>query len=207
MALAETIIPSHLVTLWNPIPENIIDPNMSPDEIIVTVVGLVLSTIVEIIAALALIFIIIGGFLYMLAGGEQKKMESAKKIVLNSVIGLALAIGAAIILSELAVALGGAGSASTLDSSFTITENVKDLMNLSDDGAEKVVTNIINLLLSVLAMLGVLGITIGSIMYFTSAGNEDRAETGKKTLIYSIIGLAVAIGSQVIVKQIASLLE
>lgn len=40
-------------------------------------------------------------------------------------------------------------------------------------------------------------------MYMTSAGDEDRMDTGKKIVQYSIIGIAIALGSLVLVTQLA----
>ena len=47
---------------------------------------------------------------------------------------------------------------------------------------------------------------VGGVMYLTSAGDEDRIDTAKKIILYSIIGIAVSLAALVIVRQIAALL-
>jgi uncharacterized membrane protein len=44
------------------------------------------------IGVISIIFIIIGGIRYAISGGDEKKVESAKKTLLYAVIGLAVAI-------------------------------------------------------------------------------------------------------------------
>ena len=58
---------------------------------------------------------------------------------------------------------------------------------------------IIQQLLKVVGILALAFIIIGGFQYITSAGNEEQAETGKKTLTNAIIGLVIAILSYTIV--------
>ena len=60
------------------------------------------------------------------------------------------------------------------------------------------------LLLGLAFGLAVLFLIIGGFYYITSAGNEEQAEKGRKTLINSIIGLVVIILSYTIVRIVAS---
>ncbi|MEO8065892.1 MAG: pilin [Candidatus Doudnabacteria bacterium] len=61
---------------------------------------------------------------------------------------------------------------------------------------------LINLGLSVAGLVAVAFIIIGGFQYMTSAGNEELAEAGKKTLINAIIGLVIIILSFIIVSVI-----
>jgi len=46
-------------------------------------------------------------------------------------------------------------------------------------------------------VLGIIGVVMiamfvyGGVMYATSAGNEDRIETGKKVMVYTIVGVII----------------
>lgn len=60
----------------------------------------------------------------------------------------------------------------------------------------------INIGLSIAGLVAVLFIIYGGFQYMTSAGNEERAETGRRTLVNAIIGLVVIILSYVIVSVI-----
>ena len=189
--------------LYNPIPN--IDMSKPPAEIAVSIIGLIIGGIIQIVAGLALIFIVIGGIMYMISGASENMLTLSKSMVYNAIIGLALAAGAAVLISEVAVALGADDP--LLGNTFAMSDNLRDIFNRGEDSVNSIIKNIIDLLLSLLAMFGIIGIVIGSIWYMTSAGNDEKMETGKKTVIYSIIGLAIAMGSLVIVQQIANLIE
>lgn len=66
----------------------------------------------------------------------------------------------------------------------------------------KLIVGVIKFLLAILLALTVLMIVIGGFMFVTSAGNEDRAKSGRKTITYAIIGLIVVILSWMIVNVV-----
>lgn len=59
----------------------------------------VLTAIFMIIGALATLFIIIGGFRYIVSGANPEQVERAKKTIIYSVIGLAVAVFASMIIN------------------------------------------------------------------------------------------------------------
>ncbi len=61
------------------------------------------------------------------------------------------------------------------------------------------IIRIINIMLSIAAIIAVLFIIIGGFRYITSSGNEEQAEKGRGTLINAIIGLVIIILAYVIV--------
>ncbi len=69
------------------------------------------------------------------------------------------------------------------------------------------IINITNYLLMFSGTITVLFVVIGGFWYLTSAGNEEQAEKGKKTLINSVIGLVVIILSAAIVRIVAGTLS
>ncbi|MFA5777570.1 MAG: hypothetical protein WC906_03970 [Parcubacteria group bacterium] len=69
-----------------------------------------------------------------------------------------------------------------------------------------IVTNLMNWLLIIIGIVGVIGFAIAGILYLTAAGDEDRIKTAKSAMIYSIIGVIVAILGVVILKAAASFL-
>lgn len=73
-----------------------------------------------------------------------------------------------------------------------------------DDNAGQMVVNIVNMLLFVLGVVGVIVIIIGGFMYVTSAGDANRAKTGKDTIMYAVIGLIVALMAFAIVNWVAT---
>jgi hypothetical protein len=76
----------------------------------------------------------------------------------------------------------------------------------SDGDFNNIFTNIINTILYIVGFAAVAMIIIGGIMYTTSAGDEKRTTQGKKIVIGSLIGLAIAILAYVIVNFVIRVL-
>ena len=72
---------------------------------------------------------------------------------------------------------------STLDSSLGTNDPVT------------VLTGIINIFLSVLALIAVILIIVGGFQWMTARGNEEKVASAKKTLMAAVIGLVIIIGS------------
>ena len=72
--------------------------------------------------------------------------------------------------------------------------------------AGEIFTYILNLLFGFTGAVAVIFIIIGGFWFMTSAGNEERAEKGRKTLINSIIGLVVIILAATIVRIVVNTL-
>ena len=150
----------------------------------------ILMTLRGIIVILALVFLIIGAVLYILSAGNEERMKTAKNCILAAMIGLAIGIAAPSFLKEIGNVLGWNGVA---------VGPAANALTLS-----QIARNVLNFLLSIVGILGIIMLVIGGIMYLTAAGSEDRVETGKKIVIYAIIGILVALASLVIVSQIAA---
>ena len=74
--------------------------------------------------------------------------------------------------------------------------------NASRTDANNFVKNIVNLLLWLVGVLAVLMIVWSGVMYITSSGNSQKVGTAKNTLLYSVIGLLVAVLAGWIVNQV-----
>ncbi|MGK2849079.1 MAG: hypothetical protein ACSLEX_03360 [Minisyncoccota bacterium] len=154
------------------------------------VLGSVLGTIQAIIVVLSLVFIVIGAVLYITSAGNDKRMETAKSAITASMIGLALGLAAPSFLKEIGMVLGwGEVDGSAVGGARTLSE---------------IAMSVLQFLLSVVGVLAIIMMVVGGIIYLTSAGDDSRIETGKKIVLYSVIGIAVALASLVIVTQIAT---
>lgn len=60
----------------------------------------ILSFLLSIIGVLAIIAIVISGLLYLTAAGNPKQIEVAKKLLFYSIIGIIVAFGALVIVSQ-----------------------------------------------------------------------------------------------------------
>jgi hypothetical protein len=82
---------------------------------------------------------------------------------------------------------------------------VKDLPEFCT--ADSIILQAINILLAASGVVTVLFLMLGGFWYLASAGNEETAEKGKKTLINSVIGLTLVILSFAIVRIVGSTLQ
>ncbi len=78
---------------------------------------------------------------------------------------------------------------------------------LSERPVLEVVTNFANWLLAIFGFIAILGFVISGIQYLTSAGDESQAETAKRNMKYSIIGVIVALSGWVVVQFVDGLLK
>jgi len=72
------------------------------------------------------------------------------------------------------------------------------------DTVGPLIQTVINILLYILGMIAVVMIVIGGIRYTTSNGDSGAIKSAKDTILYSVIGLIVAILSYTIVNFVVS---
>lgn len=76
--------------------------------------------------------------------------------------------------------------------------------NTRDNTVDKTLENIVNFLLWVVGILAVIMIIVGAIKYAASGGDSNKLTSAKNTLLYSVIGLVVALLSFGIVNFVMS---
>lgn len=145
----------------------------------------IMSYLRGIAGTIAVIFIIIGGIMYMVSGGSKETTERAKKTLICAIAGLAIVLAAPLFYQEIKAILGGGNPGSAL---------------------QQVLGNVLKLLLSIVGFLAIISIVVGAIWMFTAVGDEEKYELGKKTATYSIIGLVIALASLIIAQQVTSLI-
>lgn len=74
------------------------------------------------------------------------------------------------------------------------------------DTATNIILRVIQILLAVAGLVAVIFLIVGGFRYITAGGNEETAETAKKTIVNAIIGVVVVILAFVIVRVIANAL-
>ena len=77
--------------------------------------------------------------------------------------------------------------------------------NLKDTPVGDVLTTILNWLLSIVGIGGVIGFVVAGIMYLTAAGDEKKIGTAKTVMLYSIVGVVVAVIGLIAVAAIADI--
>lgn len=73
---------------------------------------------------------------------------------------------------------------------------------LSDKPVLDIAKNLMNWLLAIFGFIAIIGFVISGVQYLTSAGDEGQADTAKRNMKYSIIGVIVALSGWVIIQAI-----
>jgi len=146
----------------------------------------VMGAIQKIIVVLAMVFIMIGAVMILTSAGNSGMVEQGKKAVTMALVGLALGVAAPSLLKELSIIIGWGPGASTV--ALTLSQ---------------IAMRVLNFLLGTMGILALVMMVIGATLYLTSAGDEDRVEKGKDIFKFSVIGLILAMGAMVLVKQVA----
>ena len=76
----------------------------------------------------------------------------------------------------------------------------------SDHPVVAVLENILNWMLGIIGVLALISFVISGIIYLTSVGDSGQAETAKKAMMYSILGIVVALSGFVVLKAVETML-
>lgn len=79
---------------------------------------------------------------------------------------------------------------------------VKPFLGTSSGTLISAITDIVNALLTLAAVVAAIFVIIGGVRYITAQGDEDAIEAAKNTVIYAVIGVVVIALSAVIVNFI-----
>lgn len=74
-----------------------------------------------------------------------------------------------------------------------------------EDSVNALVAQIINILSWAVGVISVIMIMVGGFKYVTSNGDNSKVTSGKNTIIYALIGLAIVALSQIIVQFVLDL--
>ena len=83
--------------------------------------------------------------------------------------------------------------------------NVGADAGLSTDSVYGIIVSVMYWLLGLVGVLGVIGFVISGILYLTAAGDEEQVEKAKTVMMYSIIGVVVALIGLVILNAVSGL--
>lgn len=79
--------------------------------------------------------------------------------------------------------------------------------NLPDTPIEEILLNLMRWLFGIFGFLAIITFLIAGMQYFAAAGNPDTAKKAKQNMIYSIIGILVALSGFIIITAIANFLS
>ncbi len=76
-----------------------------------------------------------------------------------------------------------------------------------NDPVPNIITNVMLWLLRIIGVIAVIAFVVSGIQYLTSAGNESQIETAKRNMLWSIVGVIVALSGLVILGFIDNMLS
>ena len=165
-----------------------------------TIVANISNNILVIAAYLVLGYVIYGGYLYLLAGGDSGKVANGKKTLIHAFTGLAIVMLAKIIVSTIHVAL--LGSAGAFSGECAVAADNTNCLGVT--GANTLVTNLIQWTIGIAGLVAAGFIVIGAIGYITASGDSAKLQKAKNTIIYALIGLAIVGLAEVITGFVSS---
>ena len=94
------------------------------------------------------------------------------------------------------------GSVSAQVSKGIDTATASEMKGKSIDGDGGLIKTVVNVLLWAVGILSVIMIIFSGFRYITSAGDASKTKSARSTLIYSVVGLIVAIMAWAIVNMV-----
>lgn len=71
---------------------------------------------------------------------------------------------------------------------------------IGDNNIFSFMAEVISILTLVLSIAGVIGVTVGGLLYVISAGDPQKIQTARKAIIYSLVGVAIGVSAQLILR-------
>ena len=146
-------------------------------------IPLVAQILLNSAAALALIFVIVGGAQLLLSFGQEEAFTKSKKTIQWALVGLVVALTSHLIVT------------------VVITENYgnPDFAYLGFFGAA------VRIMVNLLNATFLIAILLGGMRMVTARGKEDEVTKGRKAIAYAIIGVIIINVAPYVVKQIITL--
>lgn len=164
---------------------------------ILLIILAVIDDLLRVAGIVAVVFVIYAGFRYVTSQGSPEETSKAQSTIINALIGLAIAMIAVALVSYIGNKLGGSRVGGghpghSLDVSSLPNPGVSGTNNST-------VKTALTITFGILGALSLLFITIGGFRYVISQGDSQATSKAKSTIIYALVGLAIALVAQAIV--------
>ena len=127
-----------------------------------------------------------------------------KNILISVITMLSLSLAPAALMSSAAYA-GTPCPSSPGDATTQVLIGIDQTgNNCSDAKVEKTVSTVVRIISYIAGVIAVIMILVSGFKFMTSSGDAGRTASARSTLIYALIGLAVAALAQVIVQFVLS---
>lgn len=167
------------------------DPSQLGKQDVIDVIVWIIRWALLFAAAIAAISAVINGYQYIIAAGNPEKLEKGKQGLTWSIMGFVLIISSYAIVSLFQQVLGSRNRVRP--------EQVPGTPNT----VASVLEAVANTIFIFGGAVAVLFLILGGYRYITSQGNQDLAESAKKTVLYAVVGLIVVFSSALIFNLIA----
>ena len=175
-----------------------IDSEDDLKQAIVIIIANVLTDLTIVAAYLVLAFVIYGGYLYIFSSGEAGKVEKGKKTILHAFIGLGIVTLSNVALNAIRFAL--LSSSATFQDCHDAAGNITMCIEPTS-----VITNAIQWIIGTAGVIALVFVVIGGIGYITSAGDSNKLQKAKNTIVYALIGLVIVAISEILVSFVAGI--
>lgn len=151
--------------------------------------------ITVIAAYLVLGYVIYGGYLYTLSGGDPGKVATGKKTLAQAFIGLAIVMTANIIMGAIRIALiGNGGTIGNCVDSACVTPN-------------QMIENLIQWVIGIAGVVALIFVVYGGVSYATSSGDPGKIQKAKQMIMYALIGLAIVALAEIITAFVSNIIR
>lgn len=183
-------------------------PPCQPCHFVVLLIRLINFGMKYLAIPLSILMFIWAGFVYAFSGGSPARIEAGKTILKNTVIGLLIVFLAYFAVDTAIKALSGSfqkdgfiGAFGPWNSPTLEGGCIESYKPVPDAGGVSEASRRISNLFTIIAnTLGIVLMGISTIMilyaawlYITAGGEEDKITTAKRTLIFALVGTAVAL--------------
>lgn len=142
---------------------------------------------------LAVIFIVVGGILYMTASGKESQITLAKNTIVSALIGLALALAGPSLLKEI--------------KEIIIPESPGAYDISTANNFVEILTNVMSFVLTIIVILAMMSLVYAGFLYLTSAGSKESTDKAKKIGKFSVLALVLSGSSIILIRLILGFLN
>ena len=149
------------------------------DEIAVFVWKIVLNVLIDLLVIVgyaSMIFIIYGGYQFIMSQGDPSRMAKGKKTLMSAIIGTIIAMLASVAVNTVRVILG-------------ITNS--DITGQKFD--QDTIASIFTWAYTVAGLIAVIFIIKGGIDYIIGHGDPGKIRIAQQTIIYAVVGLVIVL--------------
>lgn len=142
-------------------------------------VSTVWGWIAPIVIGIAVLAIVVGGLLLVGSGGNENRADIGRQTVRGGVIGIIITIFSAAF-------------------NIFIQNPVANQNDTSLASAQSSIDSAITGVLSIVGVASAIGIVYAGIKYMTANGEEEKLQSAKNALKFSVIGLGISLGAWII---------